>query len=169
MISKPQSDEYGSYHSTYISKVSEGDVLALLEQLKETTANFFISVGKDKANYAYAEGKWTIKEVLGHLIDQERIFGYRALCFSKESIELPGYDQDLYVNNSNSNNRTIQNLVAEFKALRESNLFLFSSFSDEQLLRKGIASGYKVSVRALIYIIAGHELHHLGIIKERYL
>jgi uncharacterized damage-inducible protein DinB len=169
MIGKPQSDEYSSYHNTYISKVPDGDVLLLLEQLKETTSSLFSNLSKDKANYAYAEGKWTIKEVLGHLIDQERIFGYRALCFSRESIELPGYDQDLYVSNSNSKSRTIQDLISEFRAIRESNLFLFRSFNNEQLLRKGIANGYTISVRAIVYIIAGHELHHLGIINERYL
>src|SRR5258708_29473181 len=168
MIDKPQPDEYVPFHNTYISKVPDGDVLALLEDLKESTYKLFSNMSGDKANYAYAEGKWTLKEILGHLIDQERIFGYRLLCFSRESIELPGYDQEVYVNKSTYNSRTIQSLASELRVARESNLYLFRSLTDEQLNRKGVASGNTISVKAILYIIAGHELHHLGIVKERY-
>jgi uncharacterized damage-inducible protein DinB len=169
MINKPQPDEYAAFHYTYISKVLDGDVVELLKQLKESSYVLFSNLSEDKANYAYAEGKWTIKEILGHLIDQERIFGYRLLCFSREFIELPGYDQEVYVNSSTFNSRTIQNLASEFRVTRESNLYLFRPLTDEQLNRRGVASGNTISVRAILYIIAGHELHHLAIVKERYL
>lgn len=169
MINKPEPTEYGTFHLTYISKVPDGDVLAHLEQQKKNTTELFINLSEAKANYAYADGKWTMKEILGHLIDQERIFGYRALAFSREPVELPGYDQDLYVLNAGANGRSMADLVTEYRALREANLCLFRTFTHQQLLRKGRASGYSISVRAAIYIIAGHELHHLGIIKEKYL
>lgn len=169
MIKKPKPDEYVLFYDTYVSKVPDGDVLELLAQLKESSFNLFNNLSADKANYAYAEGKWTIKQALGHMIDTERTMAYRLLCFSRNSIELPGFDQNVYVDNASFNSRTIQSLASEFRATRESNLYLIRSLSDEQLDMKGIASGNPVSVRALVYIIAGHELHHLGVIKEKYL
>jgi uncharacterized damage-inducible protein DinB len=169
MIKKPKPDEYVLFYDTYVSKVPDGDVLELLAQLKESSFNLFNNLSADKANYAYAEGKWTIKQALGHLIDTERTMAYRLLCFSRNSIELPGFDQNVYVDNASFNSRTIQSLASEFRATRESNLYLIRSLSDEQLDMKGIASGNPLSVRALVYIIAGHELHHLGVIKGKYL
>jgi uncharacterized damage-inducible protein DinB len=169
MIGRPQPDEYVSFHNTYISKVPNGDVLKLLGELKESTYKLFSNMSEEKANYAYDEGKWTLKQVLGHIIDTERTFAYRLLYFSRNYVELPGFDQDIYVNNANFKDRTIQSLAAEFRATRESNLYLITALTDEQLNRTGVASGNNVSVRALVYIIAGHELHHLKIITERYL
>jgi uncharacterized damage-inducible protein DinB len=169
MIKRPKPDEYISFYDTYVSKVPDGDVLELLVQLKESSFNLFNNLSVEKANYAYAEGKWTIKQALGHIIDTERTMAYRLLCFSRNSIELPGFDQNVYVDNASFNSRTIQSLASEFRATRESNLYLIRSLSDEQLDKQGIASGNPLSVRALVYIIAGHELHHLGIIKEKYL
>lgn len=168
MISRPQPDEFVPYFNTYISKVPDGDVVSLLEQLKNSSYELFTNLSDEKANYAYAEGKWTIKEALGHMIDTERTFAYRLLCFSRNFIELPGFDQDIYVNNTHFNARSIQSLAAEFRATRESNIYLVASLSEGQLNRKGVASGNPVSVRALVYMLAGHELHHLEIIKERY-
>jgi uncharacterized damage-inducible protein DinB len=169
MIKKPKPDEYAPFYDTYVSKVPDGDVLELLEHLKESSFKLFNALSVEKANYAYAEGKWTLKQALGHMIDTERTMAYRLLCFSRNSIELPGFDQNVYVDNANFNSRTIQSLASEFSVVRESNLYLLRSLSDEQLDKKGIASGNPVSVRALIYIVAGHELHHLGVIKEKYL
>ncbi|MDB5024248.1 MAG: DinB family protein [Mucilaginibacter sp.] len=168
MIDRPQPDEYVSFHNTYISKVPGGDVLKLLGELKESTYELFSNMSEERANYAYDQDKWTLKQVLGHVIDTERTFAYRLLYFSRNFIELPGFDQDIYVNNANFNSRTIQSLASEFRATRESNLYLITALTDEQLNKKGVASSNKVSVRALVYIIAGHELHHLKIIKERY-
>jgi uncharacterized damage-inducible protein DinB len=169
MITKPQPEEYNPFYSTYISKVPDGDVLQLLTELKDSSYDLFSNLNGDKANYAYAEGKWTVKQALGHMIDTERTFAYRLLCFSRNFIELPGFDQEIYVDNSNANDRTIQSLAAEFRATRESNIYMVGALTNEQLDRRGIASGNPASVRALVYMLAGHEIHHLGILKERYL
>ncbi|MGZ3767465.1 MAG: DinB family protein [Mucilaginibacter sp.] len=168
MIHKPQPDEFVPFYNTYISKVPDGDVLELLKQLKDSSYALFSNLSDEKANYAYAEGKWTVKEALGHMIDTERTFAYRLFCFSRNFVELPGFDQDVYVNNAHFNTRTIQSLAAEFRATRESNIYMIESLTDEQLNRKGIASGNQATVRAMVYMLAGHEIHHLGILKERY-
>lgn len=170
MISKPQPDEYASFYTNYINQVTGTDVIALLTSLKDSTYQFFNDLPAGKADYAYAEGKWTIKQLLGHMIDAERVFGFRILCFSRnDQNELPGFDENDYVANALFNERTLTDMANEFKTVRESNLYLLRSLSDEQCLLKGIANGKPVSVRALAYIMAGHELHHLNIIRERYL
>lgn len=170
MINRPQPDEYQAYAETYVSKVPQSaDVMELLEQLQTSTYNLFSNLTEEKAAYTYAEGKWTIKQVLGHMIDTERVFAFRALCFSRENANLPGFDQDVYVDNADFNARSIQSLAAEFRTVRESTLYLFGSFSPQQLDRLGTANNHPVSVKALVYICAGHELHHLQILKERYL
>src|ERR1700712_1724583 len=169
MIHKPQPDEFVPYYNTYISKVPDGDVIEFLERSKDSTYQLFNNLTDEQANYAYAEGKWTLKEALGHIIDTERVFAFRAFCYSRDFVEFPGFDQDIYVANSTFNSRSIHDLAAEFKATRESNLFFIKALTDGQLNRKGIASGNPATVRALIYMIAGHELHHVNIVKERYL
>lgn len=170
MISKPQPDEYPVFAETYVSMVPQGaDVMQVLKELQTTTYDFFTGIDDEKAIYAYAEGKWTIKEVLGHMIDTERVFAYRAFVFSREQVTLPGFDQEIYVNNTDYNSRTLQSLANEFKVTRESNLYFLKVLSNEQAGREGIASGNRLTVRALIYMAAGHELHHLRILKERYL
>lgn len=169
MITKPQPEEYNPFYDTYISKVPDGDVLQLLNELKDSSYKLFSNLSDEKANYAYAPGKWTVKQALGHMIDTERTFAYRLLCFSRNFIELPGFDQNIYVDNSNANERTIQSLAAEFRATRESNIYMVEALTDEQLDRRGIASGNPASVRALVYMLAGHEIHHLGLFKEKYL
>jgi uncharacterized damage-inducible protein DinB len=171
MIANLKLDEYAPFYANYVSKaVAQGDILQTLTRLQETTYSFFESIGEDKANYAYAEGKWTIKQLVGHMIDAERVFAYRVLCFSRgDENALPGFDENAYVERADLSSRTLQELAQEFKALRGANLYLFHSLNEKQLLYTGIASGNPVSVRALLYITAGHELHHLDIIKERYL
>ena len=169
MIHQPQPNEYPAFSARYIALVPETDVLKLLEDSKEITYNLFNTMNEEQAMHTYAEGKWTLKQVLGHMVDTERTFAYRALCFSRNNIELPGFDQDIYVNNTDFNSRTIQSLAEEFKVTRESTMYLYKSFSDEQLLRGGKASGYPVTVRGLVYMTAGHEQHHLKLIRERYL
>ena len=170
MITKPQPDEYSPYHATYIDKVPAGPIIEILEYLRDNTYNFFSRMTAAQADYAYAEGKWTLKEVLGHMIDTERVFAYRALCFSRgDKAPLPGFEQDDYMANSSFDLRSIQSLANEFKAVRESNIFLYSSFSDEQSMIFGTANNNPLSVRALVYMTAGHELHHLDIVKEKYI
>ena len=168
MIHKPQANEYPPFAEGYINAVPGTNVLEILDESKNKTYSLFSNMSEEKALHTYAEGKWTLKQVLGHMIDTERTFAYRALCFSRNNIELPGFDQDVYVNNTDFNSRTIKSLADEFKATRESDLFLYHSFSDEQLLRGGIASKYPVTVRGLVYMTAGHELYHLKLIRERY-
>jgi uncharacterized damage-inducible protein DinB len=169
MINRPQPNEYPPFAAKYVDLVGNGPILEILDYLKESTYNFFVRMDPGKAAHAYAEGKWTVKQVLGHMIDTERIFAYRALCFSREEIELPGFDQDVYMVKATFNTRSLEDLANEFKAVRESNLYLFRSFSEDQLTQKGIASGNPVSVRGLVYMAAGHEMHHIKILKERYL
>ncbi len=168
MISRPQPDEYSVFPSRYINLVGNAPILEVLEYQQQSTCDLFTAVHPDKAAYAYAEGKWTIKQVLGHIIDTERVFAYRALVFSREQIELAGFDQDVYMANSSFESRSIIDLANEFKIIRQSTLYLFRSFTEAQLTQKGIASGNPVSVRALAYMIAGHEIHHINILKEKY-
>jgi uncharacterized damage-inducible protein DinB len=151
MIHKPQPKEYPPFAAHYISLVPGPEVLELLEQSKDTVYNLFANMSEEKALSTYADDKWTLKQMLGHMIDTERTFAYRALCFSRNNIELPGFDQDIYVNNTDFNSRTIKNLADEYKATRESNMFLYRSFSDEQLLRGGIASKVPTTVRINLY------------------
>lgn len=170
MISKPRSDDYAPYAAGYVNKVPDGaDVLQVLADNQTITYNLFHKLTDEQAMHAYAEGKWTLKEVLGHMIDTERVFSFRAFVFSREDISLPGFDQETYVLSTDFNSRTIQSLADEFKAVRDATLFLYRSFSEEQLSRSGVASGALVKVGALVYITAGHEIYHLDLIKERYL
>jgi uncharacterized damage-inducible protein DinB len=169
MIKRPQPDEYSAFAARYVDLVGNGPIIEILEYLQQMTYNFFLRIDPDKAAYAYAEGKWTIKQVVGHITDTERVFAYRALAFSREAIELPGFDQDVYMEKATFNNRSLEDLANEFNTVRESTLYLLKSFSEEQTLQKGIASGSPLSVRALAYMIAGHEMHHVKLLKERYL
>ena len=162
--------EYNSYYGTYISKAGD---LSLLESLNESfkvTVDFFNNLPEDKMEYAYAEGKWSIKEVIQHIIDTERVFAYRALRFSRnDKTELPGYDQDAYTPSSEANRRTKVSLIEEYSNVRKSTINLFSSFTNEMLLQSGKASGGNMSVRAIGFINIGHEKHHCQVISERYL
>jgi uncharacterized damage-inducible protein DinB len=170
MITKPLPDEYAAYAAPYLDKVPGGPILEILEYLKDNTYNFFSRMTQAQAEYAYAEGKWTLKQVLGHMIDTERVFAFRALCFSRrDKSPLPGFEQEDYVANSVFDARSIQSIAAEFKAVRDSNIYLYNSFTTEQSELLGTANGNPVSVRALVYMTAGHELHHLEIVKEKYI
>ena len=169
MINRPQPDEYPAYAARYVGLVGNEPILEILEQLQQSTNNLIAGLSDDKANYAYAEGKWTIKQVVGHMADTERVFAYRAFVFSREAIELPGFDQEIYMEKATFNTRPLEDIANELKTVRESSLYLFRSLTEEQSTQKGIASGNPVSVRALAYMIAGHEMHHIKILKERYL
>jgi hypothetical protein len=169
MNNRPTPDEYSSYMAGYISLVNDEPILDILENLKESTYSFFTELDADKGDYAYGEDKWTIKQVVGHMIDAERTFAYRALAFARGQESLPGFDENAYVENADFGSRLFKDLAAELRQVREANMYLFRSFSPQQLMATGLANGNKISVRALLYITAGHELHHLNIIKERYL
>ncbi|MGZ3874440.1 MAG: DinB family protein [Mucilaginibacter sp.] len=168
MINRPQTDEYSAYAARYVDLVGNEPIMDILERQKNASWDFFTKIKPDKAAYAYAEGKWTIKQVLGHMADTERVFAYRALVFSREQITLPGFDQDVYMEQATFNSRPLEDIAKEFKIVRESSLYLFRSMSEQQSMQKGIASGNPFSVRAYAYMIAGHELHHMKILNERY-
>jgi uncharacterized damage-inducible protein DinB len=148
----------------------DGLILKHLEDNLRATTDFMRALPEEKLYYRYAEGKWTIKEILAHLIDDERIYTYRALRYARnDQTELPGFEQDAYAVESGANKRSIDDLLEEFAAVRRSTIALFNSFEDRVMTRVGVASGNVMSVRAAAYHIAGHELRHLNIIKERYL
>ncbi|RYD89946.1 MAG: DinB family protein [Sphingobacteriales bacterium] len=169
MITKPQPVEYAQpLPGNYIQLIGDKDILTVLEAQRDNCYNLLKDLSDEKANYAYAEGKWTVKESLGHMIDTERTFSYRAFAFSRGQAELPGFDQNAYVSNSNFNALAIKDLAEEFKLLRNANLHMFRSLTTQQLDRTGIASGNKITVRALVYATAGHERHHLNLFRERY-
>ncbi|WP_295720733.1 DinB family protein [Mucilaginibacter sp.] len=168
IISKPSPDEYSPFAAGYVGLVPNENVIELLEQLMTSSYQLFSNLTNEQATYAYAPGKWTVKQALGHMIDTERTFAYRALVFSCNHVELPGFDQDIYVNNHDLSKVSISDLAEEFKAARLSNIYMIKGFSDDQLLRDGIASNSRFTVRAFVYMLAGHELHHLNIFKERY-
>lgn len=171
LIEKPGEGEYAPYTIMYIGLLpNDGLVLEHLENnLKETT-NLILPLAEEKLEYRYAEGKWTIKEILAHIVDDERIYAYRALRFARnDKTELPGFEQDDYAVHSGANERDIKDILKEFATVRHSTISLFESFDREALLRVGVADGKVMSVRATAYHIAGHEMRHVNIIKERYL
>lgn len=172
MKSNPiEAKEYHSYYKAYLEKANTDSniVEGLKESLKSAVA-FYSDIPEEKHNYAYAEGKWTVKDVLLHVIDTERIFTYRALRISRrDKSPMVGFEQDDYVANSYAGNRTLENLIEEYKAVRQATMTLFNSFDSTTLLQIGEASGAPFSVRVLGYITIGHENHHIQIIKERYL
>lgn len=170
-ISKPEPGEYAPYTIMYIGLMpDDGLILKHLEDNLRATTDFMRALPQEKLYYRYAEGKWTIKEILAHLIDDERIYAYRVLRFARnDQTELPGFEQDAYAVESGANERSLDDLLEEFAAVRKSTIALFNSFDDRVLTRSGVASGNVMSVRAVAYHIAGHELRHLNMIKERYL
>lgn len=170
IINKPNEYEYLTNEPLYAKLLpDDGLLLNHLATNFQKTRAYLLALPADKLIYRNAGGKWTIKEVIIHLIDMERIYSYRMLCFArKDQTLLPGYDDELFVLNSGANNRDIFNLLDELEAVRQSTIMLLKNLSNEALLRSGIMNENKASVRALAYHIAGHELHHISIIKERY-
>ena len=170
-IQKPTEGEYSPYAIMYIKLLPDDDLV--LNHLKENykkVNEFILSLQPGKLTYRYAEKKWTIKEILVHIMDDERIYAYRALRIARnDKTPLPGFEQEDYIPFTRANQRSLSSIFREYKTVRSATLSLFSSLSNEDLLRVGIANDHPVSVRALAYHIAGHELHHLNIIRERYL
>ncbi len=171
-MQKPQPFEYtqSQYVSRYIEKLGETPVLETLAAQLEEVQQLFSGTGEEKSGYRYAEGKWSLKELLGHMVDTERIMAYRALCIARgEKQPLPGFDENAYAQAAGYGHRPLADLRHEHRLVREGNLLLFGSFTETMLDRMGNANGASLSARAVIHIIAGHEKHHLGIIRERYL
>ena len=169
-ITRPNSNEHHEYYGRYISKVPEGDLISLLrDQARETDA-LLRGLSEDRANYAYAPGKWTVKEVVGHLSDGERVFAYRALTVARnDKTPLPSFDENAWAAESNASSRSLADLLDEFQAVRAATIQLAKGMDPEHAARIGTASGNPISPRALLYIAAGHERHHVDLLKERYL
>lgn len=167
---RPASNEHAAYYGKYIGLVPDGEIVATLDSQIRDTLALLSPVSESAGDYRYAPGKWTLKEVLGHVIDAERVFSFRALWFARgDENPLPGFEQDDYVRAADSGERTLKGLIEELEAVRRSTVLLFRSFPEPAWSRRGIASHNEVSVRALAWIIAGHELHHRRGIREDYL
>lgn len=170
VIPRPRADEYATYYGNYISKVPEGDLLALLATQIGDTLKLFRGIPEARGTHRYAPDKWSIKEVVGHLCDTERIMSYRALRIARaDATPLPGFEQNDYVPMGGFDGRTLADLAEEFAAVREATLHLFRHLDPAALMRRGTASGNPFTPRALAYVIAGHERHHVGILKAKYL
>jgi hypothetical protein len=169
-MQRPRSNEYPSYYNRYINLVEDDDVLAVLEAQKQEMSDLMNGLGEEAAAFRYAPDKWSVKEVIGHAIDVERIFAHRALRFARnDKTPLPEFDQDEYIKHANFDVRTLIDIADEYRAVRESTLSMFYSFAEDFFAREGTASGFKFTVRAVPFIVAGHEHHHQKIIHEKYI
>jgi len=170
-IYKPSKEEYPAYAEMYMKWIpDDGQLLKHLKKNFQEIKNLIYSLRADKLYYRYAQKKWTIKEILVHIVDDERIYAYRALCFARgDQTSLPGFEQDDYAKYSGANERELDNIFEEYESVRNATIALFNGLTDDAFLRKGEANNNKATVRAMAYHIAGHEMHHLNVIKERYL
>ena len=168
-IQSPEQDEYGEMYAGYVERVGERDPVDLLGRQIAILDSLTERLDEDAERSSYAEGKWSIRELIGHLMDAERVFGYRALCFSRgDQVELPGFEENHYVGEGRAGEVPVADLLRELEALRYANTRLFQRLDPEQWGRSGIASSARVTVRALAWILAGHFEHHLAVLRERY-
>ena len=168
-MQRPDASEYAEYYGRYVDRVPRGDVAEILADQLAGTLDLFAGVDEARAAQRYEPGKWSVKQVLGHMIDTERAFGFRALAFARgERAPIPGMEQDDYVAAAKLDARPLANLLAEYEGLRRADIALFWSFDEEESLRRGTASEVEFSVRSIPFIIAGHELHHSAVLRERY-
>jgi hypothetical protein len=169
LIPRPAPAEYAPFYGTYIAQVPEGDVLTILETQRRDTQQLLARVSEAAALHRYAPGKWSVKEVVGHVSDSERVFSYRALRFARGDAQpLPGFDEQLWVPTAAFDRRSLPDLAAELDAVRRATIALFGACDAAALARSGTANNREITVRALAYVIAGHERHHVGILRERY-
>lgn len=169
-LTRPAADEYEKFYANYISLVPDGDVLDSLALQRKETQKLLDGISESKAAYRYAPEKWSIKGVVGHVVDAERVFSYRALSIGRgDTTPLPGFDEKHWAGTSNVDDRTLKDLVNEYGLVRDATLALFRSLPDDAWPRRGTANTFSVTVRALAWIIAGHERHHLKVLRERYL
>jgi hypothetical protein len=167
--SRPDAGEYAPFYAGYVARVPEADILAVLAAQKAEIAALARSVPQAKESYRYAKGKWSVRELLGHVIDGERVFGYRAFCFSRgEPAALPSFDENQYVAAARADAIPLRELADDFAVVRDSNLAFLRRLDAGAWTRTGTASGATVSVRALAWIMAGHPRHHLAVLRERY-
>lgn len=168
-MTRPEGNDYNPYFETYIEKVPESDIRETLRVQLSDFTEYLKSIDENHAKFRYAPEKWSVAEVIGHVIDCERIFGARALAIARaDKTPLPSFDQDAYVANGNFDSRTLADLAEEFSGLRRSHLVLFNSFDESRWELRGTAGGNEVTVRAIAWIIAGHLIHHWSVLKDRY-
>lgn len=166
---KPAQEDYIPYYDYYIQLVKDDDILTALENTKQDILRFFRNIPEEKADYAYASGKWSIKQVLNHIIDTERIFGYRALRFGRGDAQaVPPFDENIYAANANLRNISLSLLCEEFETVRKANQLLFQQFGEHELYLKGKTAAGEVSVLAIGFMLCGHGLHHIQVIQDRY-
>jgi len=169
MITRPSDTEYAAYFSRYVTLVPEPDILTVLVRQPADLSKILATVSAERERFRYAAGKWSIREVAGHLIDAERVFGYRAFCISRgERVSLPKFDENAYVAESRYDEYLLGDLLAEFALVRNTNLAFLSHLMDQEWTRIGSASNIPVSVRALAWIMAGHVRHHCNVLQEKY-
>jgi hypothetical protein len=169
-MKRPISEEYPAYYKYYVDIVKSDNIIKELRDQVIDIQAVISEIPEHKEDFAYAPEKWTIKEIIGHIIDTERVLGYRAMRFArKDKTPLPGYDENLFVANANFNDQTLYSLGHEFAIVREANLTLFKTWHEEELSQRGIANKNEVTVRAILFMIAGHATHHMNVIQEKYL
>jgi hypothetical protein len=168
-MNRPLESEYAPYYQGYLAHVNEDEILPVLRSQLDALDVLLGGVGPERETYAYAEGKWSIRELVGHLIDTERVFGYRAFCIARgESRNLPGFDENEYMLSAPYNQIDLEDLLSELRLVRLSNIAMLRNLDDEAWMRIGTANDNQVSVRALAFIMAGHVRHHMGVLRERY-
>ncbi len=169
-ISRPLAGEFDSYYERYVSLVADGDILSALKNQTAETLDLLNKISAEKAGFRYAPEKWSVKELVGHIIDTERIFAYRALRIARgDKTPIEGYEQDDYIKNAEFSKCSLADLAEEFSLIRRANFLMFQSLSETAWYRRGMANGKEITVRALAFTIAGHEIYHCNILKERYL
>lgn len=168
-MDRPQQDEYAPFYHTYVGAVPEGDVLQILAEQVRQTVDLLSGLTEEQALFRYAPGKWSVKEVVGHMADTERVMSYRALCIGRgDETPLPAFDEDAYVRDAGFDARSLEDLVQEFQSVRMATIPLLRGLDDAASRRRGTASGKPITARALAFVIAGHELHHRNLLRERY-
>lgn len=168
-IARPAATEYAAWYESYVARVQDDDVLIAFERQPTEIGRALATVSKERAGFRYAPDKWTVREVLGHLIDCERVFGYRVMCMARgDATPLPGFDENGYAAHAGHDRYPLAELLAEFEALRRSHVSMLAHLDGDALVRAGTANGHRVSVRALIFIMVGHVRHHLAILATRY-
>lgn len=166
---RPQATEFPPFYAGYVATVPDGDIISVLRAGGDELRAVLGAIPEDRGGHRYAEGKWSIRTLIGHVIDTERIFAYRALRLARaDATPLPGFDENEFAKTADSDSRTVADLAAEMNAVRESTVRLFASFPDEAWGREGTVNNGRVTVRALAWITAGHALHHLAMLRERY-
>src|SRR3954465_6534221 len=169
-MQRPNENEYDPYYGRYIGLVGKEDIIEILDKQKAGIADAFGGFGEDKGTYRYAEGKWSVKEMLSHVIDGERMFAYRCFRIARgDKTPIEGFEQDGYIENSHANRRPIAELIEEFTLLRKANVMFFSNLEFDDWTRTGTANNVEISVRSLAWIMVGHVRHHAAILEGRYL